>query len=173
MSLFQRRYYLWADRALAAQQTGLQVTGNNIANAGTDGYSRQTVSLSSDGSQQIAGGQFLGTGVTVQSIQRQANDSINQSPARCHEQPDSGYQTLDTLLSQVQTTFGTLTDNDISSRMTDFFTSFSSLANNPGDMAQRAAVVQGGASLADYLQIACAVICRRFATMPSRRSRPW
>src|SRR4029078_6660328 len=65
--------------SLAAQQTGLQVTGNNIANAGTEGYSRQTVELTPASPVKIGGGQYVGSGVNVASISRQANETINQS----------------------------------------------------------------------------------------------
>ncbi len=64
--------------SLAAQQTGLQVTGNNIANAGTDGYTRQTVTLTPSDSEQTGAGLSIGTG-QVQSIDRQANAAINSS----------------------------------------------------------------------------------------------
>ena len=37
--------------SLAAQQAALQVTGNNIANAGTAGYTRQTIELTPAGTQ--------------------------------------------------------------------------------------------------------------------------
>ena len=65
--------------SLAAQQLGLQVTGNNIANSGTAGYTRQTVSLNPSDAQALGNGQYLGTGVTVASVNRQANDAVNQS----------------------------------------------------------------------------------------------
>src|ERR1043166_4189105 len=106
--------------SLAAQQTGLQVTGNNIANAGTEGYTRQTVRLTPGGAQQIAPGQFLGTGVNVAAIERQANDAINESLRDATSNQNSA-QTLDTLLGRVETTFGALNDNDLSARLTDFF----------------------------------------------------
>lgn len=137
--------------SLAAQQTGLQVTGNNIANAGTVGYSRQSVQLTPGASNKLANGQYLGTGVTVDAIQRQANDAINSS-LRDATSDQSAAQTLDSLLSQVQSTFGTLNDGDLSAQMNDFFNSFSTLANNPGDAAQQSVVVQAGASLANYMQ---------------------
>ena len=137
--------------SLAAQQTGLQVTGNNIANAGTPGYTRQVTNLAPGESQQITPGQYLGTGVNVTSVQRQVDESINES-LRSATSNQSAAQNLNTLLGQVQTTFGALNDNDISAQMTSFFNSFSTLANNPTDMAQRAVVVQNGASLAGYLQ---------------------
>jgi len=137
--------------SLAAQQTGLQVTGNNIANAGTEGYTRQTVKLTPGGPLALGNGQYVGTGVEVDSIERQANEAINES-LRDATSNQTGAQTLDTLLGQVQTTFGALNDNDLATQMTSFFNSFSTLANNPGDSGQQAVVVQNGASLANYLQ---------------------
>jgi flagellar hook-associated protein 1 FlgK len=137
--------------SLAAQQTGLQVTGNNIANAGTDGYTRQTVDLAPGGPQQLAPGQFLGSGVTVQSISRQANDAINQSMRDSTSNQQSA-QTLDTLLSRLEGTFGALNDNDLSARLSSFFNGFSTLATNPADAAQQSVVVQNGVSIAGYLQ---------------------
>src|SRR6185369_18008549 len=107
-----------------AQQTALQVTGNNIANAGTDGYTREVAHLTPGGPQVVGNGQFLGTGVNVDAIQRQANDAINQS-LRDATSDQNAAQTLDTLLSQVESTFGALNDGDLSSRMNDFFNSFS------------------------------------------------
>jgi flagellar hook-associated protein 1 FlgK len=137
--------------SLAAQQTGLQVTGNNIANAGTDGYTRETVRLTPGGPQRLAAGQFLGTGVTVSAIERQANDAINES-LRDATSSQTGAQTLNSLLSRLETTFDALGDNDLSTRLNTFFNGFSTLANNPGDTAQRSVVVQNGVSLAGYLQ---------------------
>jgi len=43
-------------RALQANQTVLQVTGNNIANVNTQGYSRQSAVL------QTVNGQYTGSG---------------------------------------------------------------------------------------------------------------
>jgi flagellar hook-associated protein 1 len=136
--------------SLAAQQTGLQVTGNNIANAGTEGYTRETVRLTPSGPQALGNGQFVGTGVSVDTVERQANEAINAS-LRDATSDQTGAQTLDTLLGRIQTTFGALSDNDLSARMTDFFNSFSTLATNPSNAAQQSVVVQNGASLADYL----------------------
>jgi flagellar hook-associated protein 1 len=137
--------------SLAAQQAGLQVTGNNIANAGTEGYTRETVRLTPGGPQATGNGQFLGTGVTVDTIQRQANEAVNEG-LRNATSDQTGAQTLDSLLGQIEDTFGALNDNDLSARLTDFFNGFSTLATNPGNDAQRSVVVQNGASLADYLQ---------------------
>jgi len=54
-----------ASNALNAAQIGLQVAGNNIANADTPGYIRQQVVLSPAPTQQY-GGLLLGLGVQVE-----------------------------------------------------------------------------------------------------------
>ncbi|HVX86037.1 MAG TPA: flagellar hook-associated protein FlgK [Phycisphaerae bacterium] len=137
--------------SLAAQQAALQVTGNNISNAGTAGYSRQVVDLASTGPADIGNGQYTGNGVGVQSIERQVSAALNES-VRGASSDQASAQTSNTVLSQLETTFGALNDNDLASRMTDFFNSFSTLANNPADEGQRAVVIQNGSTLAGYLQ---------------------
>src|SRR5262245_1079807 len=61
-------------RALQAAQLGLTVTGQNIANVNTPGYSRQSVMLAaaaSDGSNL----RLVGTGVTIEGV-RQFRDQF-------------------------------------------------------------------------------------------------
>jgi flagellar hook-associated protein 1 FlgK len=55
--------------ALLAAQRALSTTGHNIANASTEGYSRQRV-LFQTSPAQFSGGVFLGQGVQVQSVER-------------------------------------------------------------------------------------------------------
>lgn len=66
--------------ALRAQQRALATTGNNIANANTDGYSRQRVELASRPTERY-GDEFMGTGVTIASIRR-ITDNILADQAR-------------------------------------------------------------------------------------------
>ncbi|MBS0002207.1 MAG: flagellar hook-associated protein FlgK [Thioalkalivibrio sp.] len=54
---------------LAAFQRGLTVTGHNIANAGTEGYSRQRVDLNTR-EPQFAGNAYIGKGVEVGGVNR-------------------------------------------------------------------------------------------------------
>ena len=62
--------------ALAVQQAALQVTGNNISNAGNADYTRQVASTSPSPDQQIRPGLFVGTGVDLDSISRQIDDAL-------------------------------------------------------------------------------------------------
>ncbi|MDT8999315.1 flagellar hook-associated protein FlgK [Paucibacter sp. APW11] len=64
-------------RAMFANQVALQTVGQNIANANTPGYSRQSVQLTTpDG--QYTGAGYMGKGVTVQSITRAHNDFLTR-----------------------------------------------------------------------------------------------
>ena len=55
----------------------LQTTGNNIANANTPGYSRQSVQLVSAGSDYNPSG-YMGRGVTVATVTRASNMFLTQ-----------------------------------------------------------------------------------------------
>src|SRR5690349_25116115 len=61
-------------RALMANYAALQVTGNNVANANTPGYSRQSIELATAFSQQTGNG-FFGKGVDVTTVTG-AHDAI-------------------------------------------------------------------------------------------------
>ena len=56
-------------RAMAANFAALQTTGHNIANANTEGYSRQQVELATAGAQ-FSGSGFFGKGVDVATVTR-------------------------------------------------------------------------------------------------------
>ena len=62
--------------ALLAFQRSLSTTSHNISNVNTEGYNRQTVSLSTR-LPQPSGNGFIGTGVQALTVQRVYSDFIN------------------------------------------------------------------------------------------------
>lgn len=66
---------------LKAQQTALSVTGHNITNAGTEGYSRQTVNFN-ENTPQFNGGVWTGNGVNVDSIKRVYDEFLTEQMQR-------------------------------------------------------------------------------------------
>src|SRR5690554_5415049 len=54
---------------LRASQAALTVTGHNITNANTEGYSRQEINLSTNSSH-LQSGNWVGTGVNIDSVTR-------------------------------------------------------------------------------------------------------
>ena len=79
--------------ALAAQQAAIQVTGNNISNAGNADYTRQVANLSPSADQHTATGLFVGTGRRPQSIQRQIDDGAERAAPRRHQRQQAAATT--------------------------------------------------------------------------------
>ncbi|MBV4445931.1 flagellar hook-associated protein FlgK [Clostridium tyrobutyricum] len=135
-----------AKSGLFSQQTAINVTSHNIANANTDGYSRQRANMvtttpytmpSMDGA---AGAGQLGTGVTVESIQR-IRDSFLDYQFRVQNSISGQYSAQDKILSQVENAFHEPTDTSISSLLSGFFTSWQNLSDssqNASTVAQQA-----------------------------------
>ena len=62
--------------SLQAQQLGLQVVGQNIANANTPGYSVETLGLTPGPTEQD-GSLLLGSGVEIEGVQQQVDQFLN------------------------------------------------------------------------------------------------
>ncbi|HEY8878228.1 MAG TPA: flagellar hook-associated protein FlgK [Roseateles sp.] len=67
-------------RAMFANQAALQTIGQNIANANTPGYSRQSVVLTTSAGQYTGAG-FFGKGVDVETVVRSHNDFLTKEAA--------------------------------------------------------------------------------------------
>ena len=137
--------------ALAAQQAALQVTGNNIANAGDPNYTRETATLTPSEDQEIQPGIFEGTGVDLTAISRQIDEAL-QSRLQSSQSDSQAASTTASWLGQIQSTFNALSGQDLSAQMTTFFNDWSNLANSPQDQGLRQVVLQDGATLAQQFQ---------------------
>src|SRR5688500_18297902 len=62
--------------ALLAYQSALQVVGNNISNAGSPSYTRQTPVLSPAAGVMLPEGIMPGSGITLTSLQRNVDNSL-------------------------------------------------------------------------------------------------
>lgn len=136
---------------LLVNQTALEVTGNNLANAATEGYTRQRVNLTPGTPIDQGNGQFIGTGVRVQEIARIVDDALN-ARLRFATSDYQGALADQNVLSQIEQIHNSLSDGDLSSRMSQFFNAFRELANSPTDPGLRSLVISEGRSLAGYLQ---------------------
>lgn len=142
---------------LAVSQIGQDVTGQNIANAATDGYSVQSVDqiatdmTASDDHNTLPVGEALGTGVAVSRIQR-ARDQFLDSQVREASAGENYQSSLQGALDQVDAAFGEPSDTGLNSAMGAFFNGFQDLANNPNDVGVRATTIQKGDALAQTFQ---------------------
>lgn len=136
--------------ALAVQQAAIQVTGNNISNAGNAGYTRQTATLSPTRDQQLRPGVFLGTGVDLSAVSRQIDEAL-ESRLRASVSDTNSAQTNEQWLGRVESVLNELGDDDLSTRLSAFFASWSNLANRPQDVGLRQVVLQNGDAAAHWL----------------------
>ncbi|MCH2160586.1 MAG: flagellar hook-associated protein FlgK [Phycisphaerales bacterium] len=136
--------------ALLSSQAAMQVAGNNMANAATPGYHRQIASLSPSRSNGIGHNQFVGTGVHLNSIHR-VIDTALQARMRAAISDENASQVDYSFLSAIETIQNELSDQDLSSRLSEFFNAFSELGNAPNDHAVRSVVLQQGASLSGHI----------------------
>src|SRR6476646_12247802 len=137
--------------ALAVQQAALQVTGNNIANAGNADYTRQVANLAPSPDQKLRPGMFIGTGVDLTGIKRQVDDALN-ARIRSSVADNQSADTTQQWLGRVEATFNELSDDDLSTQLSTFFNSWSDLANKPQDIGLRQIVIQNGDSLAGSIR---------------------
>src|SRR6266516_358920 len=137
--------------ALAVQQAALQVTGNNIANAGNADYTRQVATLAPSRDQQLQPGMFIGTGVDLTGIKRQIDEALN-ARLRSSVSDNQSADTTQQWLGRVESVFNELSDQDLSTQLSAFFNSWSNLANKPQDMGLRQVVVQNGDNVAKWFQ---------------------
>lgn len=137
--------------ALATHQAALQVTGNNIANVGNPDYTRQVAQVATTKDQEIRPGIFLGTGINLTGVQRQINEAL-EGRLRGSIADSTGTDTLQQWLGRIEAVFNELTDEDLSTQLSNFFNAWSNLANNPQDAGLRQVVIQTGESVANWLK---------------------
>lgn len=131
-----------ASRALAAQSLGLGVTGDNIANINTPGYTRRSLVLAEV---PPAGLRQAGRGVEVVEI-RAARDAFIESRLRREGQGAAREQAIGTGLSSIEAALG-VAGGSLDARLTGLFNAFSGLANDVTSAAARDHVVRQATEL--------------------------
>lgn len=140
-------------RGLQAQQTALNVTGQNVTNADTEGYTRQRAVLqatdpySYPSFNKSTGAGQLGTGVEVAEIKR-IRDSFTDTQYRQENASTGEWTVRENTLTQLETIFNEPSDTGLSSVLTQFWTDLQSLANSADDGAVRKVVRQSGMDVA-------------------------
>ena len=124
--------------ALYAANAQLLTTSNNIANANTPGYSRQSVELATAGSAYNGSGYF-GRGVTVSTVNRAANMFLSQQAVATGSAAAADGVRRD-MLSQLEKVFAG-GEAGLGHAATQIFNAFADVAANPSDLAARQAVL--------------------------------
>lgn len=132
-------------RALQANQLGVEVTGQNLANSSNTAYSRQVVNLSTSTPTPTSLG-MQGTGVQVTSIS-QVRDALLDGEVRDESSVSGYWNSQQSALENAQTQLGefltinntgSATDSQtLSDQLNNLFNAFQSVATDPTSIAQR------------------------------------
>ncbi len=141
-----------ARTAFFANQRSLAVTGQNLANVNTPGYSRQQVILSETLAQSNTPGQ-IGTGVQVDQIRRVV-DTLVETQLNVSHSTLGRLDVFSRGLSQLQGLFGDSQDRGIGVALSDFFKAAQDVATNPTDLTARSVLINRGNALAGLLNAA-------------------
>src|SRR4051794_16317097 len=144
-------------RGLLAHQAAIDTTSHNVANANTEGYSRQEASLSATDAMKVvgvgAGGiGSLGTGVNVQQYTR-IRDAFLDLQYRAQNMQVGDQQTRSTQLDQVELALSEPGENGIASQLAKFWNGWSDLSNSPDDIAARQALIEQAKNVAAAFKI--------------------
>jgi flagellar hook-associated protein 1 FlgK len=136
--------------ALQAAQIGLQVVGNNIANANTSGYIRQQLEQAS-ASAVRDGGLIKGLGVRTTGIVQNIDKALAERMYGAKSALD-GAEALQRAYSQLEEITTDLDNSGLSQQLSLFNNSLHELSAQPSDRALREFVVLQGETLASNIR---------------------
>jgi flagellar hook-associated protein 1 FlgK len=138
-----------ARTALNYQQAVIQTAGHNIANAETEGYSRQRVDAQASTPQFFTYG-TIGTGVAIDDVRRMRDALLDVSYRR--EASGFGSASLrEELLSSVEEVLGEPSTDGLAAGMDAFWSSWSELSSQPTSTAARSVVQQSARNVVTLL----------------------
>jgi flagellar hook-associated protein 1 len=145
-----------AKSGLMAARGGLDTTGHNISNAGTEGYSRQRVNIRASFPLNFPGpfvtlrpGQ-IGTGTEIYSITRARSAFIE---AQIHHEggTQQRFQTVSEGLRSVEDIFGEPTDAAFNGLTEQFYSAWEDLSNDPESISARTNLKEAADAVASFV----------------------
>ena len=131
--------------ALYAQRKGLEVTGHNIANANTEGYTRQRVDLVANAGPSVPAmfsiWNGVGQGVNVDGTSR-LRDAFLDLRSNQEHATQGRLATTQQILGRIELGFGEPSELGLAAQFNDFYAGWDDVANNPTDLAARNALLE-------------------------------
>jgi len=139
-----------ARTGLVASQKALDVTSHNIANANTEGYTRQRLDFSSR--QGVTANKItIGSGVDIDKL-TQIRDEYLDYQFRGENSVKNELETKSETTTYIENIFGEPSDHGINQSLSDFFVSMEELTNNAQEATYRETVVQNAVKLTDSIR---------------------
>jgi flagellar hook-associated protein 1 FlgK len=140
--------------ALRAQRAGLELAGHNIANANTQGYSRQRVEQTSLGTgaapARYATASTDSAGVTVTGVVR-LRDTYLEARGRTEHERQAALTEQQLVIADIERVFTEPSDTGLQDKLDDLSDGFADVADNPANPAARTHLLARAADLARAL----------------------
>ena len=142
---------------LLAHRRAIEVIGQNITNANTEGFTRRRIDLtpagSSTGAAVWATNNGTGTGVDVAGVTRVREEFLDTKMRRQLGADGSASQLSD-IMSQIENIVPEPSDTGIATQISELWGAFDDAAAHPDDLSVRSALLATANSLADTLNAA-------------------
>lgn len=135
--------------AIRANQAAINTIAQNIANANTPGYHRQTVDLRARQPLDSGDGLLIGDGVDVVGLRQIRNQALETAVSRNTSSQAANATELG-IVRSIETLV-TPVDGSLSDRVQEFFNSVERLSSSPGDFNLRQELVGHAVNLSNEL----------------------
>lgn len=126
--------------ALITQQKAIDITGNNIANVNTEGYTRQRLNMVQSQPVRDLGG-TMSTGVTADLKIKRYYDQFITAQLNGENESLGRWEAQKNALEKVEVLFDDVSDYGLSSAMGEFWSAWQDLTNNPSGHVERSALL--------------------------------
>jgi len=141
-----------ARSALLAQSAAIRTVGQNIANADTEGYTRQRVQFAAARPERL-GRLSIGSGVEVSRIERVIDQHLEESLRRAATSLED-LSTRSKVLGRIESVFNELDEEGIGPALDRFFQAVNDWSVRPEDSTARRQVIASADALADAFNYA-------------------
>ncbi|MDR1480981.1 MAG: flagellar hook-associated protein FlgK [Planctomycetaceae bacterium] len=135
-----------ANTAMSSSQLGMQVVGQNLTNAQTAGYVRESLNLQTNSGKKTGNGILVGGGVHVTGI-TQVIDKFLEERLRNSISDSNASATQEKYYSELEALLNELSEYDLSTSIESFFNSIDNIQNHPENVTYRQMATEQGLKL--------------------------
>jgi flagellar hook-associated protein 1 FlgK len=143
--------------SLYSQRRALDTTGQNIANANTEGYSRQRVQMQAATASSVPAlhstSDGIGAGVTVSDVAR-LRDTFLEARGRAEHSSSAYLSARNEIYGRIENIFAEPSDTALASQLDDFWNGWGEVASQSTNTAVRNQLLERGRVVADGLRAA-------------------
>lgn len=135
---------------LMTSQAAINVTGNNIANVNTTGYTRQRVTVGNARPIYMNGMGYLGTGVQIKDIQRIRDQHLDVQ-LRNETSTLKEFEAKEEIMNELEIIFNEPSETGLNKMMTEMWNAWEELSKNADNSTMQTLVKENSKAVADQL----------------------